>query len=182
MKKLATTLAIGASAFVLSYSTPSLAQEKPEKAPVATTTTTAAPYSPGGETYVNRVEHRPNRTLLWTGVTVFSVTYVGSVVAGGIAGDRVPDKNLFIPLVGPWLDLGQRDCDFRPCDDAQERMFQGLIIASGIAQGAGALMVLSSFFVPESSDAPRVAKAKPEVHLAPVSYASGGGIGAVGRF
>jgi hypothetical protein len=121
-----------------------------------------------------RADRRPNRTLLWTGVTVFAVTYAGSVAGGTIAGDRVPDKNLFIPLVGPWLDLGQRNCDFRDCDDSQEGRWKLLIIGSGIAQGAGALLALSAFFVPETH--------KPEIHFAPVSYAGGGGIGAAGRF
>jgi hypothetical protein len=128
-------------------------------------------------------ERRPHRTLLWTGLSVFTVTYAGSAVAGGIAGDRVPDKNLFVPLVGPWLDLGQRDCDFRPCDPGQETLFESLIIASGVLQGGAALLTVSSFFVPEKS-ATRTSAAATEsdVRVVPISYAGGGGVGVVGLF
>lgn len=127
---------------------------------------------------------RPNRTLFWTGLITFSVTYTGSVVAGGAAGDRVEDKNLFIPLVGPWLDLGQRNCEFRRCDDGQEAIWKSLIIASGVVQGASALLTLSSFFIPETTWSKQQASTppKPELHVAPIGYAGGGGLGAVGRF
>lgn len=163
MKTIAATLALATSVCALAYATPARADD-----------TTAA-------TTVTRSEG-PNRTLLWGGVTVFAVTYTGSVVAGGVAGDRVEDKNLFIPVVGPWLDLGQRNCEFRGCNDDEEVVFKSLIVASGIAQGAGVLMAVSSFFVPETRKATIGATAKPEVRFTPVSYAGGAGVGAVGRF
>jgi len=161
MKPLAAILALGTFVFALTDATSARAD-----APAITT------------------EHRPNRTVLWTGVTVFAVTYTASVVAGGVAGDRVEDKNLFIPLVGPWLDLGQRNCEFRGCNADEEVIFKTLIISSGIAQGAGVLLALSSFFVPETTTSTLRAAARPapEVRFTPVSYAGGAGVGAVGRF
>lgn len=164
MKTLAATLAIATSLCVVAYPTPARADDVP-----VTTTVTRS--------------EGPNRTLLWTGVTVFAVTYTGSVVAGGVAGDRVEDKNLFIPVVGPWLDLGQRNCEFRGCNDDEEVVFKSLIVASGIAQGAGVLLAVSSFFVPNSKQTTiATAKPAPEVRFTPVSYAGGAGVGAVGRF
>jgi hypothetical protein len=181
-------LASTLTSIALSYATPSAAEEARPRSttPVSTTTVSSTPYR--GEPSVGATERRPHRPLLYTGLVLFSVTYTGSVVAGGAAGDRVEDKNLFIPLVGPWLDVGQRNCEVRRCDDAQEAIWKSLIIASGVVQGASALMVLSSFFIPQRIDAPstepRSAAAKPRssFHIGPVSYAAGGGIAAVGRF
>lgn len=173
MKTLAATLAIATSvlrlapaavsASALAYATPARADDTPTR------------------TVVTKTEG-PNQTLLWTGVTVFAATYTGSVIGGGVGGDRISDKNLFIPLVGPWLDLGQRDCEFRGCNPDEEVVFKSLIIASGIAQGAGVLLAVSSFFVPETTKMTIAAKSKPDVHFTPVSYAGGAGVGAMGRF
>jgi len=177
MKRLRITLALGATGVALSFSTTSRADD-------TSTSTTVAPSSAQGEApSVGPTEHYPNRRLLWTGVTAFAVTYTASVVGGGVGGDRISDKNLFIPLVGPWLDLGQRDCEFRGCNDKQEVVFKSLIIASGIVQGAGVLVALSSLFIPETTQPVRIqAKTRPDVHVLPVSLSGGAGLGAVGTF
>jgi hypothetical protein len=156
--------------------------------PTSTTTTTAAPYTPpGGEQYSERtIEKRPNRTLLSTGVGRFLVSYVPSIVAGAVS-DREADKNLFIPVVGPWLDLADRGCDgSRPCGD-REDIAKAMIITSGVVQGAGVLLGIGSLIIPESTrveerrSTAKVAP-KPEVRVAPVSFGAGAGLGAVGRF
>lgn len=152
--------------------------------PTSTTTTTAAPYSaPSSDTSERTIEHRPNRTLLSTGVGIFVVSYGASAVAAAVS-DRDADKNLFIPVVGPWMDLGDRGCDTRGCGN-REDINKAMIITSGIVQGAGVLMALSSLIVPEStsvSEKRTTAKAKPEVRVSPVSFGAGAGLGAVGRF
>lgn len=125
-------------------------------------------------------ELRPHRTLLWTSAAIFGVTYATSVVAGGIAGDRLPDKNLFVPVVGPWLDLGQRNCDFRPCDPTQETLFQSLIIASGLLQGGATVLAVSSFVV--GKGAGEAATPRIGALVAPVSYPGGGGVGLTSQF
>jgi len=153
--------------------------------PVAQTTTTAAPYNPpGGEQYnEHTVEHRPNKTLLKTGLSVFIVSYAASAVAG-IASTRPSDGYMAVPLVGPWIDLGNRDCGNRPCGDHESGNRAGIITA-GVFQTAGALMAIGSFFIPESESSVQqrhVVAGKPEVHVTPVSFADGGGVGAIGRF
>jgi len=107
-------------------------------------------------------------------------------VIGGAVSDRDEDKRLFIPVVGPWLDLGQRDCNSgNPCG-GNEDLAKAMIISSGVAQGAGVLLALSSLVIPESTSVTErttTAKVvKPKVNVAPVSFAAGAGIGAVGRF
>ena len=160
---------------------------QPQPQPVATTQTTAAPYTaPGGDRYAERtVEHRPNRSLLSTGTGIFVLSYGSSVIAGAVS-DRDSDKRLFIPVVGPWMDLADRDCNgANPCG-GNEDIAKAMIITSGVVQGAGVLMALGSLFIPESttvSERTTTAKVvKPEVRVAPVSFAAGAGLGAVGRF
>ena len=157
---------------------------QPVQQPVATTTTTAAPYTYPSDSYAERtVERRPNRTLLSTGVGILVVSYGASAVAGAIS-DRESDKNLFIPVVGPWLDLGNRDCGTDPCGN-REDINKAMLITSGVVQGAGLLMALGSLVIPESSTVTEkrsTAKVKPEVRVSPVSFRAGAGLGAIGRF
>ena len=155
--------------------------------PVGTTQTTAAPYiEPSGDRYSERtVERRPNRTLLSTGAGIFVLSYGSSVVAGAIS-DRDEDKRLFIPVVGPWMDLANRDCGANPCG-GNEDVAKAMIVTSGVVQGAGLLLALSSLIIPESESITERTSAKakvvkPEVKVAPVSFRAGAGLGAVGRF
>jgi hypothetical protein len=161
-------------------------------APVATqqstTTTTAAPYAyntPSSDRYTEReIAHRPNRVLLSTGTGLFVLSYGGSVIAGAVS-DREEDKRLFIPVVGPWLNLGQRDCGAATPCGGNEDLAKAMIVTSGVVQGAGILMALGSFFIPETTtvtERTQTAKTKPTVKVLPVSFAAGAGVGAVGRF
>jgi hypothetical protein len=157
-----------------------------QQQPTSTTRTTAAPYyGTSGDRLTERtIEKRPNRALLSTGTGIFVLSYGASVVAGAVS-DREEDKRLFIPVVGPWMDLAQRDCSGSACG-GNEDLARAMIVTSGIAQGAGVLLALSSLIVPESTSVTErttTAKAvKPKVTFSPVSYSAGAGVGAVGRF
>lgn len=156
-----------------------------QPAATSTTTTTAAPYyPPGSDTSERTIERRPNRTLLSTGVGIFVVSYGASAVAGAIS-DRESDKNLFIPVVGPWMDLADRNCGGAdPCGN-REDINKAMIITSGVVQGAGVLMALGSLIIPETTSVTEkrtTAKNKPSVAVSPVSFGAGAGLGAIGRF
>ena len=152
-----------------------------QQPPASTTTTTAAPYLVSGGDYAEREYKRtPNRALLSTGTSLFVVSYGASAVTAAIS-DRDEDKKLFIPVVGPWMDLADRNCDVRGCG-GNEDVNKAMLITSGVVQGAGVLLAVSSLFIPEKVEEKRIGKVKPEVRVAPVSFAAGGGIGAVGRF
>lgn len=155
---------------------------QPARPQVGTTQTTSA-YIPEDRYAERTIEHRPNRTLLSTGTGLFVLSYGSSVVAAAVS-DRDADKKLFIPVVGPWMDLGDRGCTgAEPCG-ANEDVAKAMVITSGIVQGAGVLMALSSLFIPESTTVSERTRAatKPEVRVLPVSFAAGAGLGAVGRF
>jgi hypothetical protein len=162
---------------------PATTQPAPAASPVqtSTTATTAAPYtaSARSDSTERTTERRPNRTLLSTGIGLFVASYGASVVAGAVS-DRAADQKLFIPVVGPWLDLGERGCDERECG-SREDVYEAMIITSGIAQGAAVLLGIGSLVIPETTTTERAA-AKPEVKVSPVSFGAGAGLGAVGRF
>jgi hypothetical protein len=123
------------------------------------------------------VEHRPNRSMLSTGVGIFVVSYGATAVAGAIS-EREADRNLFIPVVGPWINLTDRSCGpTDPCGN-REDVNKAVVISSGVVQGAAVLMALGSFVVPETKNK----RNEPSVAVSPVSFGTGAGIGAVGHF
>lgn len=168
------------------------AQQQPQQTQTtySTTTTTAANYDPnaGAERRDGWI-YRPNRPLLATGLGIFAGTYATSAIVGA-QSDRDEDKRLYIPVVGPWLDLGQRDVGLG--DGGQtEDWNQALLIGSGVLQGVGVSLAVASLFVKETDDAPRsgaaarvksTAAAKPSVKVLPINVRGGGGFGAVGTF
>ena len=123
-------------------------QQQVQQQPIGTTQTTAAPYvPPGGE---RRETHLPNRSLLSTGAGVFLLSYAPSVVIGAMS-PRDADKKLFIPVAGPWMDLGHRGCGpEHPCGKGED-IATAMLITSGVVQGAGVLMALGSLVIPEST-------------------------------
>jgi hypothetical protein len=122
---------------------------------------------------------------LITGTALVVGPYVAGVIVAA-ESNLEEDKRLNIPIAGPWLDLGQRPCSFGTGCSTSDNVAGVLLIASGVAQGAGLVMAVASAFVPETHrESVSMAKAKPQkpsVHVTPVSYYGGGGIGAIGRF
>lgn len=148
--------------------------------PVATTTTRSAPVvAPARDSYAeSTTSHRPNRALLSTGIGMFVVSYGASVVAAAVSSTDA-DKNLFVPVAGPWMDLSDRD-------GSGQSLSKALVVTSGVVQGAGVLLALSSLIIPEttSTKSRRVTAeaSDAEVRVTPLSFHAGAGVGAIGRF
>src|SRR5262249_34157204 len=150
MKQLSLRIALGVAITVVASS--GYADTTKTTTKTTTTTTTAATLPPpeGEEQFAERTtKHYPNEFLLSTGTSIFVLSYVPSVIIGAVS-PRDADRNLFIPVVGPWIDLGDRGCDTRPCG-THEDLNKAMIITSGVAQGAGVLLAISSLFVPEKT-------------------------------
>ncbi len=150
-----------------------------------TTTTTQATYDPMVSADTEREQIRPNRPLLITGGAIFAGSYLASVISAA-QSDTKGDNNLYIPVVGPWIDMGNRDCGFGDCG-SREDVNNALLLGSGVLQGAGAALLIASVFVPENRERVSVSAAKkpvakPEVKVLPISLRAGAGIGAVGTF
>lgn len=137
---------------------------------VVTTTTTAE--QPVTETT------RPNRKMLTTGGAIIAASYIPAVVVAATS-DRSADKNLYIPVAGPWLDLAERGgCGPNPCGD--EAIYKGLIVTAGLAHLVGVGLVVGSFLVPEERTV-TVGSTKPK--LVPAQFGkSGAGFALVGQF
>jgi hypothetical protein len=140
-----------------------------QPAPVAQTTTTSGTVP--GPVIVNNGEaprsaeraHEyagPNRTLLMSGIIVMGVPYLASV---GVAAssNHTGDDNLYVPVIGPWLDLGHRgDCPAGSSACDNETANKLMIGADGVLQAIGALQIVGSFVFPETRSATTVAATK----------------------
>jgi hypothetical protein len=90
----------------------------------------------------------PNRVLLSVGLATFGLAYTPAVVVAAESSLNT-DKALYGPLVGPWIDLGNRPgCGLRVSCDL-EAVNKVLIATDGVFQGLGALAFASSFVFPE---------------------------------
>ena len=124
----------------------------------------------------------PNRELLQSGLFALGVPYVASVIVAA-TGDRSEDKHLYIPIVGPWLDLANRS----PCGHTGEpscdieTAYKILLIGNGILQGVGALELVGSFFFPETRTV-TTGRSEHRLFITPYYVTSGYGVSALTSF
>lgn len=122
-------------------------------------------------------ESMPNGSLIGSGLTMFGASYLPSLVVAA-SSDRAGDTALYIPVVGPWIDLGQRDsrCPGSRCvGDAANKV---LLVVDGVFQGLGALQVLGGFVFPTTRTVTQLAG----VRVLPTVGSSQVGLTAVGSF
>jgi hypothetical protein len=155
---------------------PVVASAEESSTKVSTTRTTAAEYNESASAEVETT-YRPNRPLLLGGAALFVFPYAASV---GVAFKNNPqaDSQLFVPVAGPWMDLDARTCVFGQRCSTRENVASGLVVASGIAQATGVILMVASLFVPEHARE----KASRDVQVAPVALSNGAGVGAFGAF
>jgi hypothetical protein len=137
----------------------------------------------------------PNPPLLASGLTGLVVGYLPALGVA-IASDHKGDDELFIPVAGPWLDLGKRSCSgvtVATADGPYEVASQkncgssgietAALIADGAVQGLGALQVIGSFFIPERRLVSTSKTHAPRFAVVPTSFAGhGAGAVATGNF
>jgi hypothetical protein len=164
----------------------------PSATPTSTTTTTSADDAtasssaatttlsppPSGESVVVYNKQRPNKALLITGSALLVSTYVTTAALAAANGPDA-DKNLYIPVVGPWLNLADRTTASGRAGDTRDTV---LIAGSGVLQGAGAALLITSFFVPEKVPAARISAGNVHMQLTPTAGPGAGGVGAIGTF
>lgn len=120
----------------------------------------------------------PNRPLLITGAIVLVGSYGASAIVAA-ASDRKADDKLYYPVVGPWLDLKNRDCEVNAC--GSDGLNKALLIADGAVQGLGALGVLLGLVLPESEKRPWYLIGSEDVVVAP-QMGSAQGLRVYGKF
>jgi hypothetical protein len=130
----------------------------------------------------------PNQTLLHSGVWILGLSYVPVVIVAA-ESSRAGDKNLYIPVAGPWLDLATRQ-GCQPGVSCNETANKLLIVIDGIFQGMGALDIVGSFIFPEThtvtvSSSERCESPAPSfsIRIAPAKVSARAyGMAAVGTF
>jgi len=131
----------------------------------------------------------PNRALLTSGVWTLGLSYVPAVIVA-TESNRDADKRLYIPVAGPWLDLGSRGRCPRNEMCNHETADKVLIVVDGVFQGIGALNIVGAFLFPETRTVTvsSTKDAKPPVlseafRLVPAQVgARGYGLAAIGTF
>jgi hypothetical protein len=129
-------------------------------------------------------EVRPNRGLLITGGAIIAASYIPPVIVAATS-ERNGDEYLYIPVAGPWIDLGERGgCGPNPC--GEEAVYKTLLVATGIAHLVGTGLVVSSFIIPERNERierTRTVTASTKPVIVPAQLGrSGAGFAVVGRF
>lgn len=154
-------------------------QPAPSPTPVATTTTTGAPV----ERETREEGYAPNVYLLTTGFILWGASYTGSLIVAGQSSNPA-DQHLYVPIVGPWIDLGNRGgCPANGSCDT-ETTNKVLLVADGVFQAIGTINVIWGFLRPEHREVTTVHATRytPEITFEPSSVASGYGLAAFGRF
>jgi hypothetical protein len=147
--------------------------------PSATTVPVVTTDPSAGDSMTIYRKIHPNRPILITGAALLVGSYVPTVAIQAAEG-RPEDKDLYIPVVGPWITLANRDCN-GTCEN--ETRDTALMVTSGILQGAGAALTIASFFIPEKVEAAKIQAGPATVQVLPSRVGSAGyGVGAVGTF
>jgi len=126
-------------------------------------------------------EARRTGRVFTTGLVTFGLAYGASVIVAA-GSNHKGDNRLYVPILGPWLDLGSRGTcpvDQQSCDS--ETTNKVLLVGDGIIQAAGALTMFSGLLFPEH----RVLATKnfTVAQIVPVNFGSGrNGLAALGTF
>lgn len=136
---------------------------------------------PRYETYTDRV----HAERFGVGAVLFAGTYLASFAMAVRADDTVQDRgneNLFIPIAGPWVALGERSsCPVVSCGD--ETVEKSLLVASGLAQAAGAILMVSAFLQPSRHQVlANPLMAGRTIQIVPTASATTAGLSMSGRF
>jgi hypothetical protein len=115
-----------------------------------------------------------------TGAATFGLAY-GAAVLVAATSNHPGDNRLYVPLLGPWLDLSDRGrcaVTMPSCD--HETTNKILIVSDGLIQAIGAATILSGFLAPDRRTA---SQGFSVVQLIPMTFGRGRpGLAAYGIF
>ncbi len=128
-------------------------------------------------------------TLLGTGLFLLAVSYLPAVSVAA-SSTMMVDQHLYVPVVGPWIDLSQRPACAPPLNCATEQTNRALLETSGILQGVGAFLTLVGLLTSDDDDVNHPAPAKStndakatRIQVMPTQFgATGYGLAAFGKF
>ena len=122
----------------------------------------------------------PNPSLLDSGLFALGVPYAISVVVAATSA-HTGDNRLYLPVAGPWADLGNRGSCGGPGQTTcnAETSYKITLAADGMLQGIGALEIVGAFLFPETT----VTATEPHIAFSSGHIGTNGyGVAALGRF
>ena len=147
------------------------------------------PLAPMSQTRSETVTERggPSASELSSGIVTLGLTYgMAAIVAA--ESPQSADHRMFVPVAGPWMALANRP----GCGGATgpscttETTYSVLIVADGIGQALGSLLIIGAFLHPETVTRSTTVSSedtlKPAFHVVPSSVGSGYGMQALGTF
>ena len=125
----------------------------------------------------------PSMAMVESGLTIFGLSYLPAVVVGAESG-LTADRSLFVPIVGPWIDLTQRPGCAAGTSCNSEDTAKVVIVVDGVFQAIGALTILGGFLTTaHETKTVRAATGEPTLRLRPAQMGQGGyGMLALGSF
>lgn len=120
----------------------------------------------------------PNTPVIASGVVTFGLAY-GIAVGVAATSDNSADQRLYVPVVGPWLDLADRPTcpiENQQCDKTTTQKI--LIGADGVFQAVGIVVAIYGIMTPR-----RHVVDSRRVQVVPVGMGGGGhGLALTGAF
>jgi hypothetical protein len=130
----------------------------------------AAPPPPeepaSGTVITTSEESSPDYAAIGGGALVFAGAYVSSVIVGS-ASAHPGDGHLFLPVVGPWVDLADRHCTPGISCGTGDDGNKALLIVDGVAQDVGLLAVAAGLVFPEHRIVTTIAELRFEPTIGP---------------
>jgi hypothetical protein len=124
----------------------------------------------------------PDMRVVGGGIFTFGVSYAVAVVVGATSTHQ-GDGDLYIPIVGPWMDFVDRGGCPQSGSCGAETGNKVLLVVDGVFQAIGVLSIASGLLFERTTVDTTTTSTQPSVRITPVEYAHGGlGLAAVGRF
>lgn len=119
--------------------------------------------------------------LFRSGLATFGAGYLAAVIVAATSS-HAGDSRLYVPVLGPWLDLGSRgSCPVGSTACDHETTNKILIVGDGVIQAAGVVTMLAGLLSPNRTVV--ATKGFSIAQIVPVSYGQGSpGLAAYGRF
>jgi hypothetical protein len=119
--------------------------------------------------------------VIASSAVTFGLAY-GASVRVAATSSHAGDNRLYVPLLGPWLDLGDRgSCDVSASACDHETTNKVLLVGDGVIQAASAIALVVGVLSPSRTTV--VASKTATVHVVPVSLVGRSpGMGAYGSF
>ena len=128
------------------------------------------------------VDSGGSSSLVTSGLVTFGLAY-GAAAVVAATSNHPGDNRLYVPLLGPWLDLGDRGkCSVGMASCDHETINKVLIVGDGVIQAVGALTLLRGLMEPTTRPVAST-KSFSIAHIVPVTFGSGRpGLAAYGSF